>query len=459
MTTPPRRTSPPVRQHGPILLPKIRTQDQAIDSSAPPPPPSKRLRPCHARSFTNPEPHLSFVTPDDANVLCSPVSFDQDDDDFRRASSCGTVADYAYYNPGTYQSYMPTPPRASSDPPAAMVSFPYDARASTTPEPAPTTTLLAYLTTPNPAPSLVRHISFPLRDPHAKHFWWDVRQVRPWTTFTLPTILSLPGASSLLSFPIPSSLLPTPPPLSRHPETESSLFNIYSSFYLPKLNAALAVSSSPPLHLSTPKTPPTTNNNNTNPLLFTATSNDPPTPASLFGGTPPARIVGLVRSFDRFNTGMRAEGNIKRVEYLRALSSLHHAMRTHSTRYGFLLTEIELVVVRNGTDQTPTFGFLEIQSIPLAQHSTHTSLTACMALWGLCIMAGDDPVPGHAFFRAEIGAPAEGTRRRALPRESWMPIPQLAEKREAKRARGWVLPEDAVGRKELGKRGVRYGAC
>ncbi|KAF7530879.1 hypothetical protein G7054_g9427 [Neopestalotiopsis clavispora] len=35
-----------------------------------------------------------------------------------------------------------------------------------------------------------------------------------------------------------------------------------------------------------------------------------------------------------------------------------------------------------------------------------------------------------------------------------MPQPQLAEKREAKRTRGWVFPEDPVGRKELGKRGL-----
>ncbi|KAF3352589.1 hypothetical protein VdG1_08755 [Verticillium dahliae VDG1] len=68
-------------------------------------------------------------------------------------------------------------------------------------------------------------------------------------------------------------------------------------------------------------------------------------------------------------------------------------------------------------------------------------------------MAGD----AAGAWKAEIGAPAEGTRRKALARDSWMPTPQLAEKREAKRARGWVWPEDAVGRKELGKRGVRYG--
>ena len=189
--------------------------------------------------------------------------------------------------------------------------------------------------------------------------------------------------------------------------------------------------------------------------------------AAMFGGKPTARAVGLVKSFDRFNTGMRVEGNVKRVEYLRGLAHLHHAMREHGTRYGFILTEIELVVVRNGAEGTPHFGYLEVASVQLNSASeggaddddADVPFTACLALWGLCMLAGDEPAPGHAPWRADIGAPAEGTRRKALPRDDWMPQPQLAEKREAKRARGWVLPEDPVGRKELGKRGVRYGAC
>ena len=194
--------------------------------------------------------------------------------------------------------------------------------------------------------------------------------------------------------------------------------------------------------------------------------------AAIFGGKPTARVVGLVKSFDRFNTGMRVEGNVKRVEYLRGLSHLHHAMREHGCRYGFILTEIELVVVRNGGESVPHFGYLEVGSVQLAKAANPAGdddeslggevpdLTACLALWGLCMLAGDDePSPGQAHWRAEIGAPAEGTRRKAIARDGWMPQPQLAEKREAKRARGWVFPEDPVGRKELGKRGVRYGAC
>jgi hypothetical protein len=191
------------------------------------------------------------------------------------------------------------------------------------------------------------------------------------------------------------------------------------------------------------------------------------------------RVVGLVKSFDRWNTGMRVEGNHRKVEYLRGLSHLHRHMREHGCRYGFIITEIELVVVRNGGESTPHFGYLEIQTIQLAAHDTQTStfeevegsfvdageenvvqkqpkMTALLALWYLHMLARDDALPGQVGWKSEIGAPAEGTRRKCLPKDEWIPEPQLAEKREAKRARGWVWPEESVGRKELGKRGVRY---
>lgn len=376
--------------------------------------------------------------------------------------------------------YQPYAPRAPS--PLAMTP-------AMTPEPTPTTTIMDYLTMPNPAPSLVHTISFPLRDPHTKHFWWDVRQIRQWSGFSASTILSLPGASDFLSCPMPAHLLPTPMTPQRHPETEAALHSIYANYYLPKLNAALALSSSRPLQLSVPSkaitaaAPTGAAGANSDYMFVANVAGEPANAAALFGGKPTARCVGLVKSFDRFNTGMRVEGNVKRVEYLRGLAHLHHVMREHGCRYGFVLTEIELVVVRNGADNTPHFGYLEVASVQLAAAGRASStdagdsdgsgdasgspepaqreqqLTACLALWGLCMLTGDEPAAGHAHWRAEIGAPAEGTRRKALPRDEWMPQPQLAEKREAKRARGWVLPEDPVGRKELGKRGVRYGAC
>ena len=332
---------------------------------------------------------------------------------------------------------------------------------------APQSNLATYLTSPNPAPSLVRSISFALRDPHAKHFWWDVRQLRSWTDFNVSTILNIPGAESLLTCPVPSATLPAPGPINRHPETEASLHKTYAAHYLPKINAALALSTARALQLSSPSC----SSPGMPAQLFIGTvDGEAATAASIFCGRPSARVVGLVRSYDRFNSGMRTESNIKRVEYLRGLAALHYAMREHGTRYGFILTEIELVVVRNGTEAVPDFGHLEVQSVqlnaagesqfPLGGVLDPDSLpmTACLALWGLCMMAGDEPAPGQAHWRSEIGAPAEGTRRKAQPRDSWMPQPQLAEKRVAKRSRGWILPEDAVGKKELGRRGVKYVA-
>lgn len=514
-TTPP-RASPPVRQHGPLLLPKIRSQDQQLDQShvaraahsrsnsirsvasararmvhqqsTPPPPASnKPIRTSHSRSYTNPETlanmafaHISpFNTPppqahDEAPVfpsslLASPPTFAQDLPQPRRTSTIDTATIDKYGYP-TYRQmpFVPSTTAAASQSDYMFSSYlprapsPLALAATATPDSEPSTTLMQHLTCANPAASLVRTISFPLRDPSIKHFWWDVRSISSWSTFNASTVLSLPGASALLDSPVPASLLQTPAFSSRHPETESALHSIYASYYLPKLNSALAMSSNRPLQLSVPaKTA-----SGVNDLIFVANPiGESSTAAAIFGGKPTGRVVGLVRSFDRFNTGMRAEGNIKRVDYLRGLAALHYAMREHGCRYGFILTEIELVLVRAGTESTPFFGDLEITSVQLntavseaeLDSLDNVPLTACLALWGLCQLAGDHTPAGHAHWKAEIGAPADGTRRKAKARDNWIPKPQLAEKREAKRSRGWVWPEDPIGRKEMGKRGVKYG--
>ncbi|KJZ73282.1 hypothetical protein HIM_07286 [Hirsutella minnesotensis 3608] len=543
LSTPQR--SPPVRHHGPLLLPKIRSQDQVIGqdyqfksarrgsasrgraSKSPQPSPhargTSRSTSRHARSYTSPNvlaglDPCSYMTSfkplphetmsghtlteqpemhNPAPLLCSPAPFTfaaqsdpplgqpSDNSSSRSSSVCDVDASAFNYS---FASFRPMPymagdtdlpsgpnlaaPESQTDLlPSAWVSQHPPSLEMTPVYPNPgemaaaveTTTVLDFLTAANPAASLVRNISLPLRDPSIKHFWWDVRSIRSWTSFNTATILALPGASAFLTTEIPSSILPEPSMTSRNPETEASLHSIYASFYMPKLNAALSVSSSRSLQFSVPSKTAHGNND----LLFVANPDTESTSAaSLFGGKPTARVVGLVRSFDRFNTGMRVEGNIKRVEYLRGLAALHYAMREHSCRYGFILTEIELVLVRCGTESTPFFGDLDITSVHLAVSDgadvsdslLETPLTACLALWGLCQLAADNTPYGHSPWKAEIGAPAEGTRRKARPRDSWMPQPQLTEKREAKRSRGWVWPEDPVGRKEIGKRGVRYNS-
>jgi hypothetical protein len=331
--------------------------------------------------------------------------------------------------------------------------------------------LMTYLSSPNPAPALVRQLNIHLRDSNTKHFWWDIRQIRPWTSFNVSTISSIPGLHALLSINLPTTTFPTPPRTSLQPETEGELHNIYNSFYTTKLNAALSLSLGK-RHLMMRSSAKGT----ADPCFISNYTDDT---SQLIYGRGLGRVVGLVKSFDRWNTGMRVEGNHRKVEYLRGLSHLHRQMRENNCRYGFIMTEIELVVVRNGAENVPHFGYLEIQTIQLAAHDSQTStfeevegsfvdageenvvpkqpkMTALLALWYLHMLARDDTLPGQVGWKSEIGAPAEGTRRKCLPKDEWIPEPQLAEKREAKRARGWVWPEESVGRKELGKRGVRY---
>ncbi|KAL3961526.1 hypothetical protein ACCO45_003049 [Purpureocillium lilacinum] len=260
---------PPVVRHGPLLLPKIRPQDQNLDGSqlpvanvnarrakkaqtTPPPRPrpasAKPLRSSHARSYTNPETlssmayaHMSsfagasFHGSDPAPLLCSPAAFAQDtilssEPDLmnpgvsselpsRRASTSFSV-DAAVIDRYGYPTYrrMPfssVPPTSNMTSQADCAFSSYTPRApsplaiaasldeASTPS-TPSTTLINFLTASNPAASLVRNISFPLRDPSIRHFWWDVRNVRSWTSFTASAVLSLPGARALLTTPVPA---------------------------------------------------------------------------------------------------------------------------------------------------------------------------------------------------------------------------------------------------------------
>ncbi|ESZ94740.1 hypothetical protein SBOR_4852 [Sclerotinia borealis F-4128] len=511
MTTPARS---PIRQHGPLLLPKIRPQDQDINAF-----PSTGTRvtktsrknaaihafkPSHNRSYTNPETVVfhSDVFPSSSrpmSTLCSPMHAVQsiESQQHRRSSSSSldgqTLGKYGFPTYRQMPNYIQQSPNMSvMEPysPQPHERYPTPAR-----EPSPlaqsinindvtpchldngtTTNLATYLTSQNPAPALVCQLNIHVRDSSAKHFWWDVRQIRPWTSFNANTIASIPGFHDLLNVSLPTSMFHQPTRSCANPETEAELQNIYTSFYATKCNHALSISQGN-RHLMMRSS--SSGQKSGDPSFISNYTDDN---SQLIYGRGLGRVVGLVKSFDRWNTGMRVEGNHRKVEYLRGLAHLHKCMREHNCRYGFIMTEIELVVVRNGSELIPHFGYLEVQTIQLAAHDNpHTStysevegsfgrgeigedyssgkclkMTALMALWYLHMLARDEILPGQVGWKSEIGAPAEGTRRKVLPKDDWIPEPQLAEKREAKRGRGWVWPEESVGRKELGKRGVRY---
>lgn len=366
--------------------------------------------------------------------------------------------------------------------PLGLVSQPEDLAS-------PATTLLSYLTAPTQAINLVRHINVvPTRGQH-DYYWWDIRNLRSWTSFSLPTFNSIVSLTKLLTTEIPSHRTPMPavPTSILSPESESALINLIHDVYVPRVNAALAVSlGCDPLSLYlAPNMRATGNKHYGRPHFLANYASDAERTSS---GLPRGRLVGIVKSYDRWNSGMRNEAPHRRVEYLNGLAHLQRCMREHSCRYGFIVTEIELVCVRAGCDEggdVPYFGFLEL-SVPIPSsvsvnhnpsssssssylHSPAASefssrsqspdretlngpMTASLALYFLMMLSKHSPLPTQPSGHLNVGGPGALTRQRVLPegKDKWIPEPQIAEKRDAKRARGWIMPGDAWHRREGG---------
>ncbi|KAF7589456.1 hypothetical protein BBP40_004254 [Aspergillus hancockii] len=365
------------------------------------------------------------------------------------------------------------------------------------------TTLLSYLTAPTQAINLVRNVSvIPTRGMH-DYFWWDIRNLRGWASFSLSTFHSINGLTKLLKTAIPSHLTPSTGVPNNHlcPDSEFALVDLIQDIYAPRVNAALAVSQGSE-HLTLYPAPiprMQTNRNYGGPHFLANYASDTERTSS---GMPRGRLVGIVKTFDRWNTSMRTEAPHRRVEYLNGLAHLQRCMREHSCRYGFIITEIELVCVRAGCDEgddVPYFGFLEVSapiptklavnsnegylnpcsapyghpnsptpssdsslasqsplldaySSPAPEGGLDAPMTTSLALYFLVMLSKSVPLPSQPSSHLNVGGPGALTRQRTLPegKDKWIPEPQIGEKRDAKRVRGWIWPQDAWHRREGG---------
>ena len=467
----------PIRQHGPMLLPKIRSQDQDIDQSSSPTPKRHRkalsctqnppgsmlnTRPNMLRRSTSPLGNgaCELISPISAaqdgsrmsSSLSSPISLASSATHSRNVSASSIdnqiLGKYGFPTYRQMPNYIPPATFTSSMVPGASTFVPpptFTSRAHALPldlqfnDEGCTTTLLDYLTGANPTPALVRQLNVNAgRGIGQTHFWWDIRNLRPWTDFNMDTIEQIPGLMRLLEIELPETALP-PVHLDRskmHPDTEAALHELCRDFYGEKVNNALKVAQGQThMVMRTEKG-----------MFQSNYQND----VSIFGG---ARVVGLVKSFDRWNTGMRAEAPHRKVEYLHGLAHLHRHMRENSCRYGFIMTEIELVCVRAGAEEIPHFGLLELAVVRLERRD---GLTAGLALWYLHMLAKEMPLLGQPGWKMDVGGAAACTRHKALDKDPWIPEPQLGEKRTAKRERGWILPADPLHRKELPRAGKKW---
>ncbi|PSN72093.1 hypothetical protein BS50DRAFT_242958 [Corynespora cassiicola Philippines] len=537
-TTPPRS---PIRQHGPLLLPKVRPQDQVAEptggpvrhrrttssssigyasSYSPYSRPSSMVRrgssPFNQSNMASPASTCSYdlgLT----STLNSPITFNQPEPRrasiashsrshsasglrrHSRAGSAGSVDEsvISRYGFPTYRNIPSYVTSSSAATAAAMIApsfpqvqdmsqfsasaqdfsipefetapavqYPYATEVSFDSFQASTSSLMDYLSGPNPSPSLVRRVMSAPRGIH-NHFWWDIRNLRSWSDFNMATIGAIPSVLPLLEVPVPTSYLPEPVRQNLQPENESALHDICTNYYANKVNAALKVAQGS-THMVMRACKPIPGQRPQPEFV----SSYPSDYEKTIYGDSRGRVVGLVKCYDQWNTGMRSESPPKQVLYLQGLAHLHRVMREHGCRYGFIMTEIELLCVRcggpsdaaahdpttvNAQTGVPIFGYLEVSApISLSTQGIHPEtgeiqMTAGIALWYLHMLAKENPFEGMGTWRMDVGGPAALTRQNILEKDAWIPKPQMGEKREAKRVRGWVFPEEPLSKRECGR--------
>ncbi|OAX78607.1 hypothetical protein ACJ72_07082 [Emergomyces africanus] len=106
-------------------------------------------------------------------------------------------------------------------------------------------------------------------------------------------------------------------------------------------------------------------------------------------GSGPNRAPGDVKPSWKWSTAMATGTAHDRNEFRQVLSQVNHYMKQHGSRYGFVLTDIELVAIRRLDGN----GSLEL-STPISWESHGTAaqprLTVMLALWYLGMLAAQD---------------------------------------------------------------------
>ncbi|EMC92820.1 hypothetical protein BAUCODRAFT_77478 [Baudoinia panamericana UAMH 10762] len=321
-----------------------------------------------------------------------------------------------------------------------------------------TSSLLDYLTAPNPTPSLTQRTVGLARD--HPYFWFDVRNVQRWADFNVSTIAAQPSLLDLLHMPVTLRQLTQPRKVTTSPETVPQLAEACALHHAVKVNAALKVTQGDK-HMAMRTLQCAPGSRREQPEFVSSYQSDKEKTIYRDGR---GRVVGIVQSHDQWNSGLRSGDATDKVRYQQTLAKLHYFMRDHGTRYGFIITEIELVCIRIGgplTEAKPLFGMMEIATpVEIATSGLREDgtlkMTAGLALWWLHMLARDQPFEGQHHWKLDVGPPGALSRQHHLPkRDEWMPKLSQKEKRAAKRIRGWVLPDEPLSKREQGK--VRRG--
>ncbi len=316
-------------------------------------------------------------------------------------------------------------------------------------------TMLEYLTAKNPTPALVQR-TVEVNRPQCPYMWFDIRNVSPWSDFNISTVSSIPGLLDLLHVKVSKRNLPAPGKVNLNPEIPAQLAELNAQHHAVKVNAALKLAQGEK-HMAM-RTLQSSSSARQQPEFVSNYQSD--IERTIYGDGR-GRVIGIVKCYDQWNSGFRNGTVENKVQYLRGLAHLHHFMREHGCRYGFIVTEIELVCVRAGGqpsigDEVPLFGYLEVaEPTRVADAGMNDNgnmrMTAGLALWYLHMLAKEQPLSGQLHWKMDLGGPAALSRQHHRERDSWMPKPNLSEKRAIKRVRGWVFPDEPLSKKEAGR--------
>ncbi|POS84801.1 hypothetical protein EPUL_006024 [Erysiphe pulchra] len=279
-----------------------------------------------------------------------------------------------------------------------------------------------------------------------KYSWTDIGQIREWESFNLEELINIDTLQSKLHDHFENWELQTPL-ISYDPSDHNG------EYFTEKINRALSLfPSTEALRMQVHRDEKT----NEEIFLTSCMINNSPYEKE-------DRVVGLREDLYGWDLiwGKNAPILKQKQHYLRALAQLHYYLREYGCRYGYILTDVNLVVVRLGVEQNPSFGFLETKIFTL-NPSRWPSLAAngeiseflsrrmmigqvqegpaLLALWCLHMLASNLTILGHPSWKIDKKSYFDRSRHRFLARDADLPVIFKINIRRAKRRRRWNTP-------------------
>ncbi|KAF2153712.1 hypothetical protein K461DRAFT_292429 [Myriangium duriaei CBS 260.36] len=404
------------------------------------------LQPLDPNISTNCSNSTYTITPAAGNTRSTPIYY-------TNISTSQPVTPRNYnINQTTYQPGSWAPQTREGSPSSKYnTTPPYPTPQSVTSASFAPSRVLQYLTQPNCVVDsrLVAHEPQLTRYTHA---WFDIRNLTSWDNFNATSMTTIPEMVKALNT---CAALQTPANPSPLQYAGRELLSKCVGHLCVRVNEALRIVQGQP-HISIRTLSSSTKR--FQPDFVSSYEDDDD---KTIEGDGRGRVVGVLKPSNLWNTRMRDGSVYEQKRYLAALADIHQAMREHNCRYGFVISEFELVCVRYRATREnykiPLFGALELSpSIPIAGTPSagspgHPPLTAGIALFYLHMLAQDSALPGHLKWKLKVGTPKERTRKFHNEKvDNWIPTPLSKEKRDVKLARGWHSPDEPVSKYEKG---------